>query len=387
MTHKSSRRLLYVGFYDCGTNAAESRSYWHSATNKMDYICQAVNSMGLDVLIVSPSRTTSRTAYRGKRLQLTEGTALKLFPTFPWGNRPQRAFSIAAGHILLFLYLVLNTRRNESVIVYHSLALMRSVRYAKKVRGFRMILEVEEIYQDVVLVNSFTRRCEIATFRDADAFIFSTGLLNDRLNVESRPHIVIHGTYHAEPDRDLSFCDNRTHVVYAGIIDSKKGATVAASVAAHLDGDYHIHIVGFGDKSDVEHLQQVIAEVSSATGSGLTYDGLFTGNEFLDFLQKCDIGLSTQVPGAAFNQTSFPSKILTYMTNGLAVVSIRIRSVQESKMADDIFFYDGQDPQDIARAIRGVRDSVRVDTRALIEKLNADCVEELHALLADSVPG
>ena len=388
MKHRPRKQITYVGFYDSSLNAAEARNFALSATNKMDYICGVINGIGLDVRIVSPARTGNKSTYRGKQVQLTDHIILKLFPTFPWGNLLQKAFSMIAGHIFLFLYLAFNTRRDENVLVYHSLGLMRSVRYAKRIRGFRVILEVEEIYQDVGLVQFAARKSEYATFRAADAFLFSTGLLDEKLNVERKPHVVVHGAYEVQLDRGLSFCDDRIHVVYAGIIDQKKGgATVAASVATYLDAKYHIHIVGFGDEAEIRRLQQIVAGISLATECDLTYDGLLRGDEFLEFLQKCDIGLSTQLAEAAFNDTSFPSKVLSYMANGLAVVSVRIRSLEESTVAREIVFYDGQDPRDIAEAIRSIRASARVDSRALIGQLNADFVEELRVLLAGSVPG
>lgn len=379
MKRKQRRRTIYVGFYDSGQNSDQARIFHLPATNKMDYICNAINATGRDVLIVSPSRTSNNHTYHGRVTALRTGVSLKLFPTFPWGNRVQRAASVVASHAFLFLFLLLNARRNEIIVVYHSLLLMRSVRYAKIIRGFRVLLEVEEIYQHAVPVGSTTAEREHATFRNADGFILSTELLNAAINMNGRPSTVVYGTYQVEPDRRLRFSDDQIHVVYAGIIDSlKNGAAVAASAAAHLDERYHVHIAGFGDERDIKRLQDQIAELSSVTKCGLSYDGLYTGNEFIDFLQKCDIGLSTQLPDAALNDTSFPSKLLSYMANGLAVVSVRIRGVEESKVARNITFYDGQDPQLVADAILSVRLPKCRDSRSLIEHLNSEFVDELQ---------
>ena len=50
----------------------------------------------------------------------------------------------------------------------------------------------------------------------------------------------------------------------------------------------------------------------------------------LKFIQKCQIGLCTQNIDAAFNTTSFPSKILSYMSNGLEVVGVNIAAIKNS---------------------------------------------------------
>lgn len=384
MKRRSESKIRYVGFYNASTNTAEARTSHLSATNKMDYICSVLNRIGHGVLLVSPSRTTNRSYLRGKQLSLADGVMLKLFPTFPWGNRFQRALSVTVGNCILFVYLIFSTRRSENVVVYHSLALMRAVRYAKKVRGFRMVLEVEEIYQDVQPVGSNTGRAEYATFRAADAFILPTELLNDKVNPRRKPHVVIHGTYNLEVDRGLSFNDGRTHAVYAGVIDSLKGATIAAEAARYLDSKYHIHIIGFGKELDIILVQQKIAQVLSATECRLTYEGMLQGEEFLAFLQKCHIGLSTQHPEAAFNESSFPSKILSYMANGLTVVSVRIPAITESRIAEGIVFYSGHDPRAIAEAMRGIRSPEKRISSRLIEQLDRELVRDLRGLLNES---
>lgn len=61
--------------------------------------------------------------------------------------------------------------------------------------------------------------------------------------------------------------------------------------------------------------------------------------------------MSTQDPSAAFNSTSFPSKILVYLANGLKVVSIRIPAIEQSAVVDSLVFYDKQTPEKIAEAI------------------------------------
>lgn len=41
------------------------------------------------MLIVSPSRTEKNQFFRGKRIELSKGIDIKLFPTLPWGNKIQ----------------------------------------------------------------------------------------------------------------------------------------------------------------------------------------------------------------------------------------------------------------------------------------------------------
>jgi hypothetical protein len=68
-------------------------------------------------------------------------------------------------------------------------------------------------------------------------------------------------------------------------------------------------------------------------------------------LQKCHIGLSTQNLNATFNDTSFPSKVLTYLSNRLNVVSAKIPVVEQSCVGEWVSYYSKQTPKSIADAI------------------------------------
>ena len=99
---------------------------------------------------------------------------------------------------------------------------------------------------------------------------------------------------------------------------------------------------------------------------------MLSGEDYIRFIQSCDIGLSTQNPDAAFNATSFPSKILSYMANGLRVVSIRIPAIERSAVGNEVMFYNEQTPE----VELGGRDS-----KAVIEQLDLKFKEELARLI------
>ena len=375
------KEIKYIGYYDVDENFAENRSHSLAATNKMDYICKALNKIGYKVLIVSPSRTRSRRFYKGKTIRINDDTALKLFPTFPWGNKFQKAFSLIVGDLILFWYLITKIKRNESILVYHSIGLRSVVRYAKKIKGFKVILEVEEIYQDVITYSKHTQRSEYKAFAGADKYIFAMELLNEKLNPKNKPRVVIYGPYQVEEERKCKFNDGKIHVVYAGTFNSTKGGAAAAAAAAHLPQNYYIHIIGFGNKDETKSIQQLIFEIAKMAECTITYDGLLTGEEYIRFLQSCDIGLSTQILDASYNNTSFPSKILSYMANGLRVVSVRIKAIEISAIGDVIYYYEEQTPEAIAKAIMSIDINQPYNSTELIKRLDEEFVNNIQSLL------
>jgi len=374
--------IKYIGYYDAIENFKEKRNSCLAATNKMDYICKVLNKNGYKVLIVSPSRTTTKNFYKGKIIKISNYIELKLFPTFPWGNKIQKAFSLLVGDFMLFWYLITKIKRSETILFYHSLGLRSIIRIAKRLKGFKVILEVEEIYQDVVSCSKRIKKNEYKTFAIADKYIFSTELLNEKINIANKPYTIIYGTYQVEEDRKVRFNDDKIHVVYAGTFDPRKGGAIAAAAAAeYLPKNYHVHIIGFGSKEEVENIQKVVEEINKKTEATVTYDGLLKGEEYIQFLQKCDIGLSTQIPDAAYNETSFPSKILSYMANGLRVVTVRIKAIELSAIGNKVYYYDEQTPKAIAEAIMSIDLNEPYNSRQLIKKLDEEFTKDINKLL------
>lgn len=374
------RTVHYLGYYDVPANKPQNRSFAPSAAAKMDYVISALNRSGFAVAVASASQTTDRRSHLGKTTALGDNNTLRLFRTLAWGGIARRIVRSVAMRASVLAYLLKHAKRGETVIVYHSLGYASTVALAKRLKGFRLVLEVEEIYADVT-GRQWDQRAESRVFRRADAFIFPTELLNGELNRQGKPHVIVHGVYRVEVARPRALGDGRIHVVYAGTFDPRKGGAAAAAAGLFLDERYHIHIAGFGSHADTESLLEVINDVSQRTECRVTYDGLLVGEQYVDFLQTCDIGLSTQTPGAAFGDTSFPSKVLSYMANGLRVVSIRLNALERSGVGDLLFYYDEDTPQAIARAISEVDLSQPHDYTERLKALDAEFVLTLEKLV------
>lgn len=382
MNQSIVRPIKYISYFDF-QDANVKRGFVTSATNKIESICDILNSVGYSVDIISMSAVTEPKFrfYKGSKKERHKGLALKLFPSWGGSNIILRSARLLWHLMAMFTYLLTHTKKDDVVIVYHSQGYFDVVRWAKKIRRFKMILEVEEIYDDVgkPKLKAMTG-AEKRMIEDADAFIFPTEMLNDKVNKGSLPSVIIYGSYRTEPIITEKFDDGKIHVVYAGTFDPRKGgATAAISAALFLPEKYHIHICGFGNEMDTEFIKAQISQVSKVTKTKITFEGLKTGNDYVKFIQKCHIGLSTQDPTAAFNATSFPSKILSYMANGLAVVSIDIPTVSSAKIASYLNFYKEQTPENIAKAILEAK--LDNDNQAVVTKLANQFKSDLSNLV------
>ena len=375
-------KIKYIGFYDCVENKSENRNYVLSAVNKMNYIIDTVSRNNVEVEIISPSWTYNNKYYRSKTKYINHNIKLILSPTLPWGGFLRKIFSIIFTNLWIIMYFIKNVNKEEKVIVYHSPWLIYALYIIKRIKKIKIILEVEEIYSDVRKTNCLSKYIEYKVIRSADGYIFSTELLNNKINRNNKPYEVIYGTYKAEKERKIKFNDNKIHVVYAGTFDARKGgANIAVDITQYLPESYHIHIIGFGSKKDTESLLSRIDKISKISCASITYDGLLNGDEYTEFLQKCHIGLSTQTAEGKYNETSFPSKVLSYMANGLRVVSARIKVVQISRVGNEIFYYDEQDPKEIADIIKSIDINKPYDSRGLMRTLDKEFTNNIKNLL------
>lgn len=357
----------------------EQRSIFLAACNKLNYIVERIGK-NEKVEIISASNTTLKLDCPKKEKFLSDNVKLTLLKGYARGGWLTSKISTLKFRFQLHKYLKKNIKSNDTILVYHSLSLINIIKKIKKKTHCKLILEVEEIYGDVLQKQSVIKR-EEEFFKLADAYIFPTELLNEKINLKNKPNIIIHGTYNVEKQIEEKFDDGRIHCVYAGTFDPRKGGVAAAAAAQFLTDKYHVHIIGFGSESDTKLLINTIEEISKTTKCKITYDGLLKGEEYIKFIQKCHIGLSTQNPNATFNDTSFPSKVLSYMANGLRVVSIRIKALELSAVNDLIYYYDENNAEKIAEAIVTVNIDDDYDSRKFIFELDKNFKEALIEVL------
>ncbi len=379
--------IYYLGYYDTEDNKSENRANALAATNKMTYIVSALEKTGHTVQIISPSATLNNCFYKGKVLPVGTRSNVKLFATWPHQPRLLRWIGRFFLRGSSFWYMLRHIKKDDTLIVYHSLVLMNRVKWLKKLRHFRLILEVEEFYGDVMKKPKVSNR-ELRYFQIADGYLFPAKRLEEKVNIQKKPYALIHGTYQCEQDRGCRFTEpelqNKIHCVYAGTLDPRKGgAEIAVKAALNLPAQYHIHILGFGKEPEITRIQEIIRDVRETAQCTVSYDGCYSGNEFIDFLQKCQIGLSTQKPDGIYNDTSFPSKILTYMANGLQVVTVRIPVVEESAVDRYMHYYNEPEPEQIAAAIQAAAASDISAEKSVISELDKDFTGKLEKLLKE----
>ena len=375
-------KIIYLGHFSSEENP---RSVSPAGQTVMNYVCHSIKNAGYYVTMYSFAQATDKMPHQKTEQVLDDnikaifGTCFKQYRK----NILMRIFTKIKREKTFFKELNEIIEDGDIVISYHSLATMDLLKKLRKKKKFKFILQVCEIYADV-LENQKIRKKEIEFIKSADKYILISNLLQKEIMLENKECIVCSGTYTAENVINEPSKDGKIHVVYAGTLDmTKGGAYFAVSAAKYLNKNYHMHILGFGSEQQKNQLLKLIEDTKKDTNCSITYDGCLQGEEYVRFLQICHIGLSTQNPSGAYNATSFPSKILVYLSNGLQVVSIKIPAIETSPVGHAMYFYENSTPKEIAQAVLTVDTTKKYDSRKLIDELNVEFIENLNRLLKE----
>ncbi len=216
----------------------------------------------------------------------------------------------------------------------------------------------------------------------ANGYIAVSDVLKGML--AQKPCVVLYGSYNVIDKPAKKKTSDEVKVVYAGSVDALKGGALNAVISAeYLPDNFFVHILGFGSTQAIEKLEQQIKSVNEKRKKTCCqYHGVLTGNALRDFLHSCDIGVNPQYEGEYMN-TAFPSKILSYLTHSLKVVSTEIKSVKLSKVSPFITFAVSDGPKDIAQAIIKAASGDAADCENAVKELDADFVKDIKLLIED----
>lgn len=365
--------MKLVSFYDIEKHKAENRVYSPATASVIEYIALSLKSLGLDVEIISAAETKNKSGKYNFRTEITEQN-IRLTQCSSKGHKSflLRGITKIKARLWLVIYLLRNTKNNEVVFFWDSPVLYESLILFKKIdrKNVKILYFASEIFQEVIHLNRIKRKMEWHLFSKADKLIVSTEMLNEKINPQKKPYLILNGSYKPTKIYTEKFDDELIHIVYAGVINNKKGSSKAIEIAKHLTEEYHIHILGYGKDEDLEAMNKQINESNLTNRCKITYEGVFFGEEYNRFIQKCDIGLCPQNLNEKYNESSFPSKILSYMANGLRVVSVELKAVRLSDIGEYVYYSRTDNAIEFAEIIKNIKYEETYNSRKILADLD-----------------
>ena len=381
-----SNKVHYLNFY-ADTEAADSLTCFPSAFPKIEYVCDSLIEAGFDVINISACQYKN-----GGKTILPKKLKRNLYCRYLRNSmvlqKIDRHLPILYSWLQIFLYILFQVKRDDSLLVYHSMFYLDVIQLALKVKRIRLIYEVEELFYSLSPKNAHFKEKELSALKKADAYLLVNDLLKDKISIKDKPFVISYSAYKLPENRKLrpKVWDDNIHVVYAGCIEQRrKAAFMAVEAALSLSPKYVIHILGFGAEKDIEALKERICSINNnPQNARAVFEGSKFGQEYTDFLSHCQIGLSCHtyddtIPESA--DCTFPSKVFVYLLHGLSVVAFPLRCLSESEVACLVSFSDTTSAESLAEAIKKCRVPNSEQTVSLINMMHASFVQSLNTLI------
>lgn len=249
--------------------------------------------------------------------------------------------------------LLTKSKGIKIVIFYHSFIWVFLIPLLR-LFNIKVILQVNEIFYNAGTHNSFFYKLvELTLFRLSHGFILSSKATLPFIKKSGSTQPVvgeIPGPLIKPFNKSKSTNGNKIKLVYAGVIDykDKRGAFITAELAQKLNNiEYEIDIFGFGSEKNISKLISEIKINNKTSKTKIFYNGSVSPKKLASKLDNYDIGLAIQGKDASFSESSFPSKILTYISAGLSVVATGTTAVNCWNHKNLIFVYKNNDLSDL----------------------------------------
>lgn len=164
-----------------------------------------------------------------------------------------------------------------------------------------------------------------------DGYILLTKQMNDLVNKNNKPNIIIEGFVDADYKVDNADNNNRNIFLYAGGLYEVFGIKKMVDAFCEVDNNQHeLHIYGNGDM--VDYLKQ-----KSEKYPQLKFLGEVSNQEIVALLPQCKLLINPRPSALELTKYSFPSKLMEYMTSGTSVLTTKLPGIP--KEYDDFLFY------------------------------------------------
>ena len=349
------KKVYYKGWY-ISNNDKANYSGNVPGNLKMHYVVDQLKESGSTPKIISfASKKNGKGLYFNTRTE-AQGCDLTYLGGFHGFGQIAKKLDFLLKKLIFALLFIFKFRKDDTIVLYHSVAITNLVAKLKRVVKRKIIVEVEEVYGYSAVADRPWVDQEIHSIKQMDYYICVNDGIPRNLKLEDGKFVVSFGVGRIPMRTNDRFDDGKIHVVYAGTVEMKKlGAMTAVESARFFSGNYILHILGFGSGENMQKLQNRITEINEEAGcERVQYNGYKSGKELDDFLFSCHIGLSSNVMRPNFANNSFPSKVITYMCHDLAVVLGYAKAFYDVPMSKGWQFYHEHTPEAIAQAVGNV---------------------------------
>ena len=385
MGEKRQGKVHYVCFYS-DPEIEDRITLYPSVISKIDYIVGTVKTTGREVHVVSVA-PAAKGCFRGYQKQIDKLESHTYLPSVVHENRILSKLCFVLNQLMILIYLLCSVKKEDTVLVYHSLYNRLWLNLYSRLGRRDVILQIEDVFSELTPENKRFQKMEWNLLRRMNKCICVNDVVYESLQCVPKK-IVSYGSYLLPCRYEIPRHDT-TRLVYAGVIEQeRKAAFLAIEAMAFLPEAYELRVLGFGSEEDISAMEALIGKINTQLGrQAVSYHGRLSGEAYWQFLQSCDLALSTHAyteESLSSANHTFPSKVLTYLANGLCVVAQKLDVLASSSVSDFFTFYENPNPEEIARAIMAAPVQSGEAPRKAIEDLNTSFIQQMEELLGNA---
>lgn len=191
------------------------------------------------------------------------------------------------------------------------------------------------------VANRYVKKA-VAIQGNLDGYIYLTEAMKDEI-APQKPYIVVEGIADVSAATSVNNERKNNVIMYAGAISSRYGFQNLIEAFSMLEGDYELHIYGYGDYATE-------LEEKAKKNSRIKYFGRQPREEILKKEKEAALLVNVRNPDDEFTKYSFPSKTMEYMLSGTPLLTTCLSGIPENYFDYCISIKDNE-PESIKSAI------------------------------------
>ena len=267
--------------------------------------------------------------------------------------------------------------KDDTLILYHSLLWTSEFIKLKKSVGCKLILQVEEMYTMCWDFKKYTNEIERKEIECVDQCIFVSQKLQKQFSNKFENAPILYGNYNLCESVKTKEKKEIIKLIYAGSLEDRKIKLLIETFCL-LNSNYSLSIAGGGKE---EFLQNEIHKLTNEQQNRINFLGKISNKDLNPLLQTFDIGLCPQDSTSNYNSYSFPSKILTYLRNGLNVVSTPIDALKDSQLSSIVNTSDEDTAQSFKKSIENCKFYTKDEISKVLNEEKNKFINELIKII------
>lgn len=220
-------------------------------------------------------------------------------------------FIIVDGTNLIQMLALLHFRKKVK-----KLALVTDVPNMITVIGHKKMSKIRCFFQ--LIYDNFT----LKVVNKFDGYIFLTESMNELLNPQKKPYIVIEGSVDTSKVYKQKQPTDIFNVVYAGGLYKSFGIDKLINSFSRFEENDKIKLFLYGNGPIVENYSK-----QDYINDKVQYMGVVSSDEIVKIEAEADLLINPRPSNLEFTKYSFPSKTLEYMSSGTAFLTTKLKGI------------------------------------------------------------